>query len=47
MAYGMFIGLNMFLLPINISTLRFSPSKIFHQLLVLIQFSITTFDPYF
>jgi len=28
-------GLNMFLVPINIPTLRFSPSKVFLQLLVL------------
>jgi len=41
------LGLNMFLIPINISTFRFSPSKIFLQLLVPIKFSITTFDPYF
>jgi len=37
----------MFLVPINISTFRFSPSKIFHQLLVPIKFSITTFGLYF
>jgi len=41
------IGLNMFLLPINIPTFRFSLSKIFLQLLVSIKFSITTFGPYF
>ena len=37
----------MFLVPINIPTFRFSPSKIFLQLLVPIKFSITTFSPYF
>jgi len=37
----------MFLVPINIPTFRFSPSKNFLQLLVPIKFSITTFDPYF
>jgi len=37
----------MFLVPINIQTFRFSPSKIFLQLLVLIKFSITTFNPIF
>jgi hypothetical protein len=40
-------GLNIFLVPINIPTFRFSPSKIFLQLLVPIKFSITTFGPYF
>ena len=40
-------GLNMFLLPINIPTFRFSHSKIFLQLLVPQKFSITTFGPYF
>jgi len=35
------------LIPINISTFRFSPSKIFLQLLVLIKFSITTLVPIF
>jgi len=29
-----FLGSNMFLVPINIQTFRFSPSKIFLQLLV-------------
>jgi len=42
-----FLGLNMFLVPINISTLRFSLFKIFRQLLVPIKFSITNFGPYF
>jgi len=37
----------MFLVPINIPTFRFSPSKISLQLLVPIKFSITTFSPYF
>ena len=37
----------MFLVPINIPTFRFSPSKNFLQLLVPIEFSITTFGPYF
>jgi len=37
----------MFLIPINMSTFRFSPTKIFLQLLVPIKFSITTFGPYF
>jgi len=37
----------MFLVPINISTFRFSPSKIFLQLLVPIKFSIIAFGPYF
>jgi len=38
------VGLNMFLVPINILTsLNFSPSKIFLQLLVPIKFSIFTF----
>jgi len=37
----------MFLVPINIPTFHFSPSKIFLQLLVPIKFSITTFDPIF
>jgi len=37
----------MFLVPINIPTFRFNPSKIFLQLLVPIKFSITTFGPYF
>jgi len=37
----------MFLVPINIPTFRFSPSKNFLQLLVPIKFSITTFGPYF
>jgi len=32
---------------INISTFRFSPSKIFLQLLIPIKFPITTFGPYF
>ena len=39
--------LNMFLVPINILTFHFSPSKIFLQLLVPIKFPITTFGPYF
>jgi len=39
-------GLNMFLVPINISNFRFSPSIIFRQLLVLVKFSITTFSSY-
>ena len=37
----------MFLVPINIQTFRFSPSKIFIQLLVLQKFSIFTFGPSF
>jgi hypothetical protein len=37
----------MFLIPINIPTFRFRPSKIFLQLLVPIKFSITTFGPIF
>jgi len=37
----------MFLVPINILTFRFSPSKKILQLLVPIKFSITTFGPYF
>ena len=37
----------MFLVPINIPTFLFSPSKIFFQLLVPIKFSIATFGPYF
>jgi len=37
----------MFLVLINIPTFRFSPSKIFLQLLVPIKFSIITFGPYF
>jgi len=41
------LGLNMFLVPINIATFRFSLSKIFLQLLVPIKFSITTFGPIF
>jgi len=41
------LRLNIFLVPINIPTFRFSPSKIFLQLLVPIKFSITTFGPYF
>jgi len=41
------LGLNMFLVPINIPTFYFSPSKIFLQLLVPLKFSITAFGPYF
>jgi len=41
------LGLNMFLILINIPTFRFSFSKIFLQLLVPIKFSITSFGPYF
>jgi len=41
------IGLNMFLVPINISTFYFSPSKKFLQLLVPKKFSIFTFGPSF
>jgi len=41
------LRLNMFLVPINMSTFRFSLSIIFLQLLVPIKFSITTFGPYF
>jgi len=37
----------MCLVPINISTFRFSPFKNFLRLLVPIKFSITTFGPYF
>jgi len=37
------LGLNMFLVPINMSTFRFGPSKNFLQLLVPIKFSIFTF----
>jgi len=44
---GYFLGLNMFLVPINISTFHFNSSKVFLQLLVPINFSITIFDPYF
>ena len=40
-------GLNMFLIPVNIQTFRFNPSKVFFQLLVPIKFSITIFGPYF
>jgi len=40
-------GLNMFFVPINIPTFRFSLSEKFLQLLVPIKFSITTFGPYF
>ena len=40
-------GLNMFLVPINIPTFRFSPSKIFLQLLVPQKLSIFTFSPSF
>ena len=43
----MLIGLNMFLVPINMSTFLFSPSKKFLQLLVLKIFSIFTFSPSF
>jgi len=46
-AFYYFLGLNMFLVPINMSTFHFSPSKIFLQLLVLKIFSIFTFGPYF
>jgi len=42
-----FLGLNMFLIPINILTFHFSFFKFFLQLLVPIKFSITTFGPYF
>jgi len=41
------LGLNMFLVPINIPTFRFSPSKIFIQLLVSIKNFIFTFGPSF
>ena len=41
------IELNKFLIPINIPTFCFNPSKIFLQFFVLIKFSITTFDRYF
>jgi len=37
----------MLLVPINIPTFRFSPSKVFVQLLVPIKFSITIFVPIF
>jgi len=37
----------MFLVPINIQTFRFSPSKIFLQLLVPQKFSIFIFGPSF
>jgi len=40
-------GLNMFLVLISMSTFRFSPSKVFLQLLVPIKFSFTTFGPSF
>jgi len=40
------LGLNMFLVPINMSTFHFSPSKKF-QLLVPLKFSIFTFCPSF
>ena len=39
------MGLNMFLILINISTFHFSSSKIFLQLLVPIKFSIITSGP--
>jgi len=42
-----FKGLNMFLGHINIPTFRFSPSKIFLQLLVLEKNFIFTFGPSF
>jgi len=38
-----FLGLNMFFIPINIQTFRFSSSKIFLQLLILQKISIFTF----
>jgi len=41
------LGLNMFLVLINISTLRISHSKILLELLVHIKFLITAFGPYF
>jgi len=41
------IGLNMFLVPINIPTFYFRPSKIFLQLLVPKKFFIFTFGPCF
>ena len=41
------LGLNMFLVPINIPIFRYTPSKIFLQLLVPTKFSITTFGPNF
>jgi len=41
------IRLNMFLVPINMSTFRFSPFKKFLQLLVLQKFFIFTFGPSF
>ncbi len=40
-------GLNMFLVPMNMSTFRFNPSKIFLQLLVLKKVSIFIFSPSF
>jgi len=40
-------GLNMFLVPINMSTFRFNPSKKFLQLLVPIKNFISTFGPSF
>ena len=40
-------GLNMFLLPINIPTFCFSPSKIFLQLLVPIKFQSLLVVPIF
>ena len=42
-----FLGLNMFLILINISVFCFNQSKNFFPFLVPIKFSITTFDFYF
>jgi len=47
LSYTFFNGLNMFLIPINMSTFRFRHSKKFVQLLVLQKFSIITFGPSF
>jgi len=45
--YKLNIGLNMFLVHINMLTFPFSPSKIFLQLLVPKKFSIFTFSSTF
>ena len=42
---NIFLGLNMFLVPINMSIFRFSPSKIFLQLIVLQKFSFSLLIP--
>jgi len=45
--YYIYIRVKYVFILINIPTFRFSPFKIFLQLLVPIKFSITTFAPYF